>query len=490
MAHFRTVSEYLERQSEIRARLQEITEQYSGERFDEDTQAEWNALNEEFDANEGTIQELRLREERMADLLESGSTESGVQLRGGRVTRTSDRDIFDLVAVRRESRSEEHMVEMLHDNAMRAVDRASFGSAVSREDAQEHIKKLLDNHDNAEGEIAKRILQTGSPLYRRAFTKALAGREVSAEERTALGIASGGIGGYAIPYTLDPTVIPTSNFSVNPYRSIARVIPLTGSNTWQGVSSAGVSASFDAEAQEVSDDSPTLVQPSATARMARAFVQFSMELDDDWGSLQSEMSALFQDAKDDLESSAFTTGSGTAPNPLGILETGNATGIGTAAFVATTGTAAFVIADVYKLETSLAPRWRPRATFVANRAVYNAIRQFDTAGGAGRLIDNLQIGLTNQVPTPGGLGMTMLGYPAREASAMASTPATTAALTLLFGDFNQFVIVDRIGMNVEVVPQMFATANNLPSGQRGLFARWRTGSTVAAPTAFKVLKVG
>jgi HK97 family phage major capsid protein len=148
-----------------------------------------------------------------------------------------------------------------------------------------------------------------------------------------------------------------------------------------------------------------------------------------------------------------------------------------------------VIGDVYKLENALGPRWRPRASVVANRATYNAIRQFDTAGGAGLFIDNLQLGLANQVPVPGNIGARLLGYPALEDSFMSSTYATTGQLSAVIGDFSQFVIIDGVGMTVEPVPHIFHTSNNLPSGERGIFCRWRTGSTVAAPLAFKVLKV-
>ena len=264
---------------------------------------------------------------------------------------------------------------------------------------------------------------------------------------------------------------------------------MTGSTTWQGVSSAGITASFDLEAAEVSDDSPTLAQPTATLRMARAFVRFSMEAADDWQGMQGDLGKLLSDSKNMLEGSEFTLGWGTAPHPLGILETANTAGVGTAAFVFTAGTAAFVVGDVYKLENALGPRFRPGATFVGNRATYNAIRQFDTAGGASLFVQNLRGGLSNQVPTPGGLSTELLGYPTYEDSFMSTTYATTGQLSMILGDFSQFVIIDGVGMTIEPIPQMFSTTNGLPSGQRGLFARWRTATAVAAPLAFKILKV-
>jgi predicted phage gp36 major capsid-like protein len=77
----------------------------------------------------------------------------------------------------------------------------------------------------------------------------------------------------AIPFTLDPSILLTSNGALNPIREVARVIQIA-TREWKGVSSAGVTASYDAEASEVSDDTPTLAQPTITSAMGRAFVPF------------------------------------------------------------------------------------------------------------------------------------------------------------------------------------------------------------------------
>jgi hypothetical protein len=49
--------------------------------------------------------------------------------------------------------------------------------------------------------IAKRMLRTGSPLYRRAFVKVLMGEELDIAEQSALGRGRG----YAVPFPLDPS---------------------------------------------------------------------------------------------------------------------------------------------------------------------------------------------------------------------------------------------------------------------------------------------
>ncbi len=43
------------------------------------------------------------------------------------------------------------------------------------------------------------------------------------------------------------------------------------------------------------------------------------------------------------------------------------------------------------------------------------------------------------------------------------------AKPLIVGDFASFLIVDRLGMSIELIPHLFG-ANRRPTGQRGLYA--------------------
>lgn len=54
------------------------------------------------------------------------------------------------------------------------------------------------------------------------------------------------------------------------------------------------------------------------------------------------------------------------------------------------------------------------------------------------------------------------------------------------GDFSRFVIIDRIGLTIELIPHIVGT-NHRPTGQRGLFAYWRVGSKVVDAGAFRAL---
>jgi HK97 family phage major capsid protein len=294
----------------------------------------------------------------------------------------------------------------------------------------------------------------------------------------ALSLGSTGI---PIPYQLDPTVIPTSNSVVNPWRALCRTEQIVV-NEWRGVTSGAVTAQYRAEGTETTDNTPTMAQPVVAAVRADAFIPFSIESGQDWSQLQTEMARLIADGKDDLESNKFFSGGGTN-EPFGL----NSMSAGTD--VAATGAGAFVIADLYKLEEAVAPRFRPRSAIVGNRFVFNKARQFDTAGGSGVWFRNtgLQQGLTPQSPGPGNTGAELIGYPAYESSQMLAV-LTTGSRILLMGDFRYYLIVDRVGMSIELIPHLFGAANRYPTGQRGLFAMWRNGGKPLSEAAFKFLK--
>jgi HK97 family phage major capsid protein len=473
-----TLQEIEDRQQAIRGRVQELDTEFAGQAFPDEVRAEYNEINEEHDRLDVVARELRARQERVRQLAgDAASREEGATF--NTPTTRRGEDPFDYSHVRGAT-SLDGQVSMLRDQAMRAVDASHFPHpAIDQARAKEAVERALAK-DNQYGEVARRILNTGSPLYQRAFGKVAATQStvtLTSEEQRALGLTNTA-GGYAVPFTLDPTIIPTSNSSVNPYRTVARVEQITGT-TWQGVTSAGVTATRRSEADEAADNAPTLAQPSVTPQRVDVFIPFSMEVGQDWAGMQGEMARLIQDAKDDEEAASFTTGSGTAPAAQGVV-TGATTTI-TAA-----GVASFAVADIYTLEQALPPRFRARASFVGNRAIYNRVRQFDTSGGANLWTDNLRAGLTNGAT--GSIGYNLIGYPAYEASSAASA-LTTGSKILVFGDFNYFLIVDRMGMDIELIPHLFGT-NRRPTGQRGIFAVWRNNSRVIDPAAFRVLVTG
>ena len=467
MAHeelneLRSVEELSARIGEIEAEMTRMDTEADGAPFSEEEGSRFADLAEERAEADRRVKELVARQQMIADFAARTQNIERISFNAPRPGSTRNENIYDLGTL---PRQEDQRVDELRDRALRAVDK-SFPAG-----SQDKVEGLLRENDS-EGNVAHRILTTNSPAYKRAFGKMLVGREhaLTNEERTALS-TSGAAGGYAVPSVVDPTVVLTSNGVINPIREMARVITITG-NTWTGISSAGVTASYDAELAEVSDDSPTFSQPAANVEKAQAFIQYSIEIDGDWGALQSEMARLFADAKDTLESDKFLNGLGhSSQQPEGLL-------VGATGTQLTAANTLMALSDLYALVESLAPRWRARAQFAGSYAAYNKTRQFDTAGGAA-----LWVQLGDGTPAR------LLGYPNREWSGYSGAMTTSGSSVLTFGDFGEFTIIDRVGMNVEFIPHLFATANNLPFGARGLYAYWRNTSDVRTAAAFKTLKI-
>lgn len=471
------IDEVRQRLEDIKSRMVEINEEYDGVALPEELRSEFETLQTEKDDTVRLIEELEVRSAWVKDNAQDESrTErlgDGLQVR--RPGSVSGNDIWDLSTLRSSplSDSDELRTEVL-DRSKRAIETMQVPHPrITRERAQEHVSGLIERNEEA----ARLVLLTGSPLYQRAFRKTILEKPVTQEEQRALSLAGSG-GGFAIPYTLDPTIIPTSNSSVNPWRAISRVETISGSNEWRGVSSAGVTASRQTEATEATDNAPTLAQPTATVTKAHVFVPYSIEVGQDWGSLESELASLIQDSKDDEEATAFATGSGAGVNPQGVVT-------GTTNTVAAASGLTVTAANLYALENALPPRFRPNETFVANRGIYNVVRGIDTSGGAALWL-YISEGLNNQVPSPGNTGALLLGRPAYESSAMQAT-VVNATKIMIVGDFRYFLIVDRVGLTVELIPHLFGATNRYPTGQRGLYAYWRNTSKVLDANAFRAL---
>jgi HK97 family phage major capsid protein len=366
--------------------------------------------------------------------------------------------------------------------ALRVIERNADAFATGSGDV---IERLVRTED-ARGIGARYLTATGSEAYAEAFGKLLldpthghlrltaeevdAVRAVSAiQAERAMNEGTPGDGGFAIPAFLDPTVIAAGAGAQSPIRALATVTTVS-SSVWKGVSSTGVVASYDAESAEVSDDTPALLQPTVYVETARGFIPFSIEVGMDWPGLQAELAAMLADSKDVLEAEKFLDGAGHASQePSGIL-----TGITS---IDTAGSGAFALADCYSLVQAVPSRFQPNATVLGAPAVFDSAYRFVGGGSAEPAI----------LPTREG---PFLGRRKAEWSTMSVLTTTAGAKILIAGDVKAgFRIVDRIGMSIELVPHLFATANNRPSGQRGVFAFWRNGSGLVIPAALTQLSV-
>jgi HK97 family phage major capsid protein len=350
--------------------------------------------------------------------------------------------------------------------------------------AQEATRKVASN-----ALIARHALLTGHDEYVDAFRAYLndpMGEGLRAAQRSlTLGTASGG---FLLPYVLDPTIVITSDGSINPYRALADV-KTTTSNAWQGVNSAGVQMGWLDEGGQASDQTPSAGQIQIYPKKAAAWIIASFESNADTN-FADQLPRLLADSKDILEETAMargTGGVGNAGQPKGVLTalgTAQQVKAGGSAVPAFTGTAGGVngggVADVMTLNAALGARFRMSASvaWVMNITNINRIRSVDQYGGGGFLANLAQ----GQPPN-------LLDKPLRESPSLTQTPGTGTALAAaaaIFGDWSKFYVVDRIGSTMLFDPLIKAAGTaNMPTGNQGWFYYWRVGSDVATPNAFR-----
>ncbi len=353
--------------------------------------------------------------------------------------------------------------------------------------AAETVESLTKTGSRMEqGWAARMVEATGDGAYLRAFCKVMADSERGhllwdAEEQQAFQRvqslrqemrsmnSTDDQGGFLAPVVIDPSIQISSAGNINPIRQLARNVQ-TISDSWRGITSAGVTAHWLPEEAEVSDDSPTLAEENIPVWKAAAFVPASFEIIQDGTNFVSEVSKLLLDGLDQLTATAFTTGSGTG-QPTGIISAL----AGGSSVVATATADALVPGDVYNLQNQLPPRFQ--ATLIGGQpGDHQPLAQFQTANGS-LTFPSLQ-------STP----RTLLGRPVSEISNMDGMLGGGAGNdpVIVYGDWSQFVIVDRWPSALEVVPHLFGP-NRRPTGQRGFLLYSRVGSDVLVDNAFRVL---
>ena len=453
----------VERMTTIYERLEQLGSKHRLSKSDE---AEAERLNDEFTELADHVQ----RSDKLAEIAKAGQPGSRLRIDTG---------------------SADRVHEGTRSAVLRNLD-AKVKDGILPARSAETVERLVGD---GRGWTARWAAVTGDPAYERAFCKMFTGgphghlrwtpeeseayRRVEAlrDEQRALGIGGSGNGGDSmVPLSLDPSVLLSNDGSTSSLRQIARVETIA-TDSWHGVSSAGVTAEWRDEFEESSDATPTLTDPTVPVHRGSAFVPYSFEVEQDAVQFIAELQRLLVDAAVQLSDLAYTTGSGVG-EPKGFITALVAADPGVP-LVAPTTPETIGAADVFKVQNALPPRFQAGARWAANLAVLNTLRQFETGNGSLKFP-----ALQDNPPS-------LLGRPVHEQSNMDGT--FNAAVTddnylLAYGDFKQFLIVDRIGATLERVDHLFGSSQR-PTGQRGALLWWRTGSDVLVPNAFRLLDV-
>jgi HK97 family phage major capsid protein len=362
-----------------------------------------------------------------------------------------------------------------------------------RDDAKQRTSDLIRSatRDTNGALVAARTILTENPHYRSAFMKLVTsptpvltpeeGRALQAfEEFRAMSIGTDGSGGFGVPVLIDPTIILTAQGHPSDILGLARVETIT-TDVWKGVSSAGVTWKFRAEATATTDGSPTLAQPSVTTHKCDGYIPYSIEVGMDYPGFAMEMEGLLSSGYAELLVQKLSVGAGDGSNePFGII---TALDANTNVEVATTTAGTIGAADINGLWAALPIRYRNpalagRVAWMSHTGVNGDIQQLGQDAGSAFTVNFTAEGVTQ-----------LKGRAMYENDYFADLPAgTTAANLLVVGDWRNFVVAQRAGMNIELVPHVFDVTNNRPTGERAWYAWARVGSDSVNDLAFRMLQ--
>lgn len=357
------------------------------------------------------------------------------------------------------------------------------------DDVKQRVTALVEaDTDDPHTTLTRWAAVTSTPEYRRAWAKWFADPthghlEWTGPERDAWGatrevqrtmsVGTNTAGGFMVPTHLDPAIMLSSAGTQNVIRKISRVVTLAAGNVWNGITSAGVTISWDGELTEVSDDSPTIAQAAIPVHKAQGLIQASIEATEDT-TIGAQVAYLFADAVDTLQAAAHATGTGSG-QPTGIF---TALDADTNVELLSTTAATIGLVDLQTVYRSVPARFRPRAVWLMNPLYAMAVQALGTAVSA------TFTGDLTQPPV-----MQVLGKTVHQCDEAPSTQTTTVRDNeIVFGDFNNYIIVDRVGATIEFIPHLFNTANNLPDGRRGFYLHFRSGAEPGTTNAFRLLQ--
>lgn len=442
------------------------------ERIDTGIPAELDELREEL-----------AQRKRLDDAIAAGSTEgptedptpirSGLQVIDGGKTDESELQLLD------RARSGGVDAGELRSAACRSIERTvrdsdEAGAAIGLLDGSREV--VSGGSSSGQEDVARHVLAYNSDEYRSLFFKTVKARgratDLTPAEQRALTLA-GGLASM-VPVVMDPTIVETPRILDSPIGQLARRVTLTNGNRWyDAFRTTGTTARYSGapdkgEAKVVAEGALTTSNAWIDVHRVDAFLTASIEALQDVPGLEAALRSAIARAFVKLDAEKFMTGTGTN-ECFGFLTRLE----GSASEVLTDAVGVFAAQDLLDLRYVEAPLdIRETGQWLHSDATTAAVRLFDSDGTRHHL--DLR-------------ESTVLGRPYTSTDRMSTAPGTTGESITAYGDFNDYVIVDRLGTSLEFMEQVLDPATGFPTGQRGFVAYGRRGGDVVNLDSFRLL---
>ncbi|MGC6392016.1 MAG: phage major capsid protein [Alphaproteobacteria bacterium] len=279
-------------------------------------------------------------------------------------------------------------------------------------------------------------------------------------EHRALSEGTDSAGGYTVPTVLAAGMIDALRAESVINAAGARTIPLTSDNISIAKVASDPTPAFRAEAAAITESDPSFTTVNMTPRSMALMTKVSRELWEDSVNLESELPRILAVAMAKEMDRICLLGSGTAPEPRGVL---NQSGIGTTAHNAAI--------------SSYSPLLVAQTDILSNNAgpVTAIIMHPRDAGDFAALVDTTNQPLNMPQALSGIRMLTTTAIPTDEGSGSNES-------TIFVGNFNHLLIGVRAGVRVDILRERYAE-----NYQYGLVAHMRFDVAVQHAAAFHAI---
>lgn len=338
--------------------------------------------------------------------------------------------------------------------------------AAAERKSAERLDKLEARLNRPGAPFLSAANDTDAKIEKKAF-ESFARRGVErmgADEIKALTVSTDTAGGYLAPEQF-LAEIEKNLVLYSPIRQVAKIASTSAGEILLPKRTGTMTANWVGETAARAATQPAYGQQKFDIFEIGAYTDISNRLLEDAAfNMEGELASNFAEEFGRLESAAFVNGDGTG-KPKGILAE---TGITTVTIAGGKITADSLI-DLYH---SLPAFYAANAVFAMNRTTIGAVRKLKDADGRYLWQDAFVSG------NPA----TILGRPVIEFPDMPDVAVN--AVPVVFGDFSNFRIFDRVGLSILRDPYSVQT-----SGQVRFHARRRVGGAVSKAEAFRFLKI-
>lgn len=343
-------------------------------------------------------------------------------------------------------------------NLGKEIDRLEKQSAIDMELSKAVGSPILEKP------LAKKI-RTGraSDEYKKDFLNVLRGKP---QIYNVMQESIDADGGFLVPEEFENQIV-TALEENNVIRSIEKTITTSAERKIPIAATHSV-AQWTPENGAYAESNPTFGQKTIDAFKLTDLVKVSTELlQDSMFNLESYISSEFARAFGIAEEQAFCTGTGVG-QPTGIFtENGGEVGI-------TLSSASNITCDnIIELVHSLKSPYRRNAVFLMNDSTVSMLRKLKDTNGAYLWQPSLQAGQPDR----------LLGYPLYTSPYVPTVKA--AAMPIVFGDFSNYWIADRMGRSIQRLNELYAG-----NGQVGFIATERVDAKVILSEGIKLLQMG